>query len=82
MRRLRSDLVAIRGWIGWTHLLISGRELILLDTGLFGDARRIRNAVGALGELKAILLTHGHLDHTGNAAELQDWSGAKVYAPV
>src|SRR5207249_2598698 len=71
----------IRGWFVLSHLLVSGRELVLIDTGLIGDARRIRQAVERLGELKAILLTHGHLDHTANAAELQDWSGAKVYAP-
>lgn len=82
MKFLRPDLVAIRGWFGWTHLLVSGRELVLLDTGLFGEARRIRQAVSKLGELKAILLTHGHLDHTSNAAGLQNWSGAKVYAPA
>lgn len=82
MKRLQPDLVAIRGWIGWTHLLITGREVVLLDTGLFGDARRIREALSSLGKLKAILLTHGHLDHTANAAELQEWSSAKVYAPV
>jgi len=79
---LRPDLVGIRGWFVSSHLLISDRELVLIDTGLFGDARRIQHTVSQLGELKAILLTHGHLDHTGNAAELQAWSGAKVYAPV
>ncbi len=82
MKMLRPDLVAIRGWFGWMHLLISGRELVLIDTGLIGDARRIWNAVQSLGELKAILLTHGHLDHTANAAELQARSDAKVYAPI
>ncbi len=82
MKMLRPDLVAIRGWFVCSHLLIAGRDLVLIDTGLFGDAHRIRRAVTVLGELKAILLTHGHLDHTGNAAALQDWSSAKVYAPV
>jgi glyoxylase-like metal-dependent hydrolase (beta-lactamase superfamily II) len=82
MKQLRSDLYAVRGWFVLSHLLVTGRELVLIDTGLIGDARRIRRAVERLGELKAILLTHGHLDHTANAAALQDWSGAKVYAPV
>jgi len=82
MKQLRSDLYAVRGWIGWSHLLADDDGVVLIDTGLFGDARRIRKAVGALGKLKAILLTHGHLDHTANTATLQEWSGAKVYAPV
>src|SRR5437762_2450965 len=30
--------------------------------------------------IKAILLTHGHLDHAGNLARLKNWTGAKIYA--
>ena len=86
MRRLRDDLVAVRSWLTVTHLLVDGDRLILVDTGLFGDFPQIQAAVAALGrqpsDLKAILVTHGHLDHTGNAARLQRWSGASVYAPA
>ncbi len=82
MNRLRHDLFAIRGWAGWTHLLAHDGEVVLLDTGFAHEWRRIRHAVCQLGTLKAILLTHGHLDHTANAARLQDWSGARVYAPA
>jgi glyoxylase-like metal-dependent hydrolase (beta-lactamase superfamily II) len=31
-------------------------------------------------DVRAILLTHGHLDHAGNAAELKAWTGAPVFA--
>lgn len=86
MKYIRSDLISIPGWFVSSHLLISENELILVDTGLFGDLKRIQQAIAALGrrpsDLKAILLTHGHLDHTANAAYLQQWSGAKVYAPA
>ena len=30
--------------------------------------------------IKAILLTHGHLDHAGNLAWAKAWSGAPIYA--
>jgi glyoxylase-like metal-dependent hydrolase (beta-lactamase superfamily II) len=33
-----------------------------------------------LGDVRAILLTHGHLDHAGSAAELKARTGAPVYA--
>ncbi len=76
----------MRGWGVLTHLLVSDSELVLVDTGLIGDFRRVQRAITSLGrspsDLKAILLTHGHLDHTLNASRLQQWSGAKLYAPV
>jgi glyoxylase-like metal-dependent hydrolase (beta-lactamase superfamily II) len=66
------------------HLLVAGREAVLIDTGLFGDAGRIRRLVGRLGlepaAIQAVLLTHGHLDHAGNAAWVKAWSGARIFA--
>ena len=66
------------------HVLVDADGAVLLDTGFPGDARRIRRAMAELGvgptNVRAILLTHGHIDHAGNAAELQAWSGAPVYA--
>lgn len=68
------------------HLLVDEREIVLVDTGFFRDFRRIERAIAALGrkpsDVKAILLTHGHFDHTMNAARLKEWSGARLYAPV
>jgi len=86
MRQLRPDLFAIRGWLGWTHLLVGDDGVTLVDTGFVRDFLRIQHAVDALGrkptDVRAILITHGHLDHTSNAARLRDWSDAKVYAPT
>ncbi len=57
---------------------------VLVDTGLPGFASRIKRAADDLfGEgarPKAILLTHGHFDHSGNVKELaRDWD-VPVYA--
>jgi glyoxylase-like metal-dependent hydrolase (beta-lactamase superfamily II) len=78
------DLVPVRGFMSVPHLLVDGDGAVLLDTGFPGDAGRIRHQMAKLGlgpkDLRAILLTHGHIDHAGNAAWAKAWSGAKIYA--
>jgi len=55
----------------------------MIDTGLFGEMPLIRQLLRRIGfapqSIKAILLTHGHLDHAGNLARLKEWTGAKVF---
>ncbi len=70
----------------WTNcfLLVEKNEAVLIDTGLFDNSRRIEKLleVHDLGweNLKAILLTHGHLDHAANAHKLKSLSGAQIHA--
>jgi glyoxylase-like metal-dependent hydrolase (beta-lactamase superfamily II) len=71
--------------MGCCHLLVDARgDVVLLDTGLIGEPWLIRWRLRRLGlradAIKAILLTHGHLDHTGNIAWAKAWTGAPVYA--
>ncbi|MBV8837928.1 MAG: MBL fold metallo-hydrolase [Alphaproteobacteria bacterium] len=74
----------IRGLMGVCHLLVDRDGAILLDTGLVGEPWLIRQRVARLGltpdAIRAILLTHGHLDHAGNLAWAAQWCGAPVYA--
>jgi glyoxylase-like metal-dependent hydrolase (beta-lactamase superfamily II) len=57
---------------------------VLIDTGFPGDRHGIERKMQVLGlgprDLKAVLLTHGHIDHAGNAAWAKEWSGAPIYA--
>jgi glyoxylase-like metal-dependent hydrolase (beta-lactamase superfamily II) len=66
------------------HVLADSQGVVLLDTGFPGDAQRIRRKLEKIGaganDVRAILLTHGHIDHSGNVAELKAWTGAPVYA--
>ena len=74
-------ILRIRGAISNCYLL-SGKRPVLVDTGAPGDLRRILSALRQHGveprQLGLILLTHGHSDHAGGAAELQRRSGAPV----
>ena len=46
---------------------------IVIDTGLPGSARKMLNELRRTPDLRvtAIVLTHGHIDHAGSAAELK-----------
>ena len=76
----------IRNALGCAHLLVEddGQSAVFLDAGFFGEMGRLRRLLGRLGlrpdAVKAILLTHGHLDHVGNLVALREWTGAPVYA--
>lgn len=66
------------------HVLVDADGAVLLDTGFPGDHRRIERKLKSLGlgpgDVRAILLTHGHIDHAGNVAWAQTWTGAPIYA--
>jgi glyoxylase-like metal-dependent hydrolase (beta-lactamase superfamily II) len=52
----------------------------IVDPG--GDLDRIARAVEEAGiEIEKILLTHGHIDHAGAAAELREELGVKIEGP-
>ena len=74
-------LIRIKGAISNCYLLL-GEKPVLVDTGAPGDLRTILAALQRHGlaprDLALILLTHGHSDHAGCAAELRRRSGALV----
>lgn len=74
-------LVRIKGAISNCYLLL-GERPVLVDTGAPGDLGRILAGLKGQGveprDLALILLTHGHSDHAGCAAELRRRSGAQI----
>ncbi|SRR5713101_7099531 len=76
----------IRGLLGYFHLLLdaSRREAVVIDTGLIGEmsqlARALKDSRLDWHDIKAILLTHGHLDHTGHLFQIKQLTGAPVLA--
>ncbi|MFF5701061.1 MBL fold metallo-hydrolase [Streptomyces sp. NPDC012794] len=62
--------------------LLLGRRPVLVDAGIPGSGHRIREQIAAHGvdptDVSLIVLTHGHIDHFGAAAELRRLTGAPV----
>jgi glyoxylase-like metal-dependent hydrolase (beta-lactamase superfamily II) len=69
---------------GQVYLWRDGDELTLVDTGIPGSGPAIEAAIESLGltraALRRIVITHGHEDHAGSAAEIRAWAGAPVHA--
>ncbi len=54
-------------------------RLILIDTGIFFDRSRIEQALSRKGIIpEAVVLTHTHFDHAGNAGWLAGEYGAEI----
>ena len=66
-----------RGWESNSFLVISENQAALIDAGAAAqsviDVLKRENA-----ELKYIILTHGHFDHTISAEKLKELTGAKL----
>ncbi|MFI7542833.1 MBL fold metallo-hydrolase [Actinoplanes sp. NPDC049599] len=66
------------------HLVVTDDGVVLVDTGLPGRSGKIGQALHGIrrtiGDVRTVLLTHHHADHTGGLAEVRRRSGARVVA--
>jgi glyoxylase-like metal-dependent hydrolase (beta-lactamase superfamily II) len=64
------------------YLVKTPTGCILIDTGLSKRrsdlVRELEAADCGLGDLKLIVITHGHIDHNGSTAHLRERYGAKI----
>lgn len=87
--RLITRIAPDVGWmpISFANVYFIGRpggKWIVVDTGFPGGTREILEATearfGSGSRPEAIVLTHGHIDHAGNAGALADEWDAPIYA--
>jgi len=68
--------------IGNVYVVPLDEGVLLVDTGMPGNASRILAAIERLGrrpgDVRQIVLTHWHPDHMGSAAELRRLTGAGI----
>mgnify|MGYP005838677813 CR=1 FL=1 len=66
------------------YLVRSDDGTVLIDPGPPGGADRVTAALTVAevhpGDIRLILITHGHLDHYGAAPEIKAWAGAPIAA--
>lgn len=82
MARLDLKLIPVTPFQQNCSLLydVDTKEGVLIDPG--GEAKRLKSVLEEMGiTLKAMWLTHGHLDHAGGADELRETLGVEVIGP-
>ncbi len=78
----RTWYVAGQTWVG-CYLIDTGDGLILIDTAIPESLYLLVYSIYQLGfslkDIKKILLSHAHFDHTGAARAMKELTGAKLY---
>lgn len=82
--KIEENVYALESTKGSYAYLVKDEETILIDTGLPGKGKSILEEIKSLDvkseDIEHILLTHHDVDHIGNAAFLQEETGAILWA--
>ncbi|MBT2390285.1 MBL fold metallo-hydrolase [Streptomyces sp. ISL-1] len=82
MSRTKVIAIPVLGKHAINAYLLLGRHPVVVDAGTPGSGPLIRDAVARRGidptDVRLIVITHGHIDHFGSAAELHRLTGAPV----
>jgi len=84
MQEIARDVAVIPMMIANSYLVGNQRSWVAVDAGTPGHEKKIIEAAearfGPGSRPQAIVLTHGHFDHSGSAPALADHWGVRVYA--
>lgn len=74
------DIYALHMGLSWAFLVAQPGGLLLVDAGLVRREQTVLKQMQRIGrdDLRAIYLTHAHLDHYGSAAALKRLTGATI----
>jgi hydroxyacylglutathione hydrolase len=76
------EIHRIAGLMSHTYLIETGAALFLVDGGIMGTGSKILRKIAQIGrkpeELLFAFVTHGHADHFGGLAEVQDASDCAI----
>lgn len=79
---LRPRLHLIKPSFGQVHAWQDGSQLTMVDTGIPGSEGDLSAAFAELGyqrgDLRRVIITHGHEDHAGAAAAVRAWGDVEV----
>jgi glyoxylase-like metal-dependent hydrolase (beta-lactamase superfamily II) len=83
MEEIARDVAVVTMTIANAYLVGNAQSWILVDSGTPGNAEKIKEAADARfgpgAKPRAILLTHGHFDHSGSSGSLAELWGVRVF---
>jgi len=78
---MKTEIFCIRLGLNSSYL-IRGKDVIMIDGGMPDKLKVFKKELSKLNispeEIKLIVLTHSHFDHSGSAREIRDFTGAKI----
>ena len=78
---MKSEIFRIKLGLNSCYL-IRGKDIVMIDGGMPGKLRVFKRKLERLDinptDIKLIVLTHSHFDHSGSAMEIREFTGAEI----